>query len=343
MFGRGILATKTNIEEKLLNLAGHEGVKRLREGVYDRWITEPDIQEIARLGFNSVRIPLHRHSLEGNTEPRCWPYVDRVLTWCETHGLWAIIDLHAAPGGQSGWPPADPRPKKEQLWNNEEAQARTISIWREIASRYKGRSVVAGYDLLNEPWPPDGRTITAFYEKLVRAIRESDPDHLIFTEGGTFGYNMHEIEKVLDPQHVLSFHMYTWFDDTRAKHIKRYVQQAKKMDLPVWCGEFGENSAKLIRSTVEMYEDPAAGFSGWSFWPWKRCPAWFPGLRIVSMPEDWTKTINWLGGWVAWKPSKEVALKGIDDFLDAMTCAKNTTDQAILSALLGPAPIKTSI
>ena len=71
----------------------------------DRYIREEDIRFIKSVGFNTVRIPIH-HALfmndDGVMAGAGWALLDRVLGWCRAAGLYAIIDLHAAPGGQTG-------------------------------------------------------------------------------------------------------------------------------------------------------------------------------------------------------------------------------------------------
>ena len=49
-------------------------------------------------------------------------------------------------------------------------------IWAQIASRYKGRPEVAGYDLLNEPMgAPDQETLYDLVQDLLRNKTVSDP------------------------------------------------------------------------------------------------------------------------------------------------------------------------
>ena len=75
-----------------------------------RFITENDIKLIKQLGFNSIRIPFdyeilfHPSEMDEvltHKEDR-FHLIDQVLNWCEIHQLYAILDLHAAPGGQTG-------------------------------------------------------------------------------------------------------------------------------------------------------------------------------------------------------------------------------------------------
>lgn len=77
------------------------------KGHWANWTTESDIKQIASLGLNTVRIPVGfwiREDLIYDDEyyPRgSLTYLDRIVGWCKTYGLYVIMDLHAAAGSQS--------------------------------------------------------------------------------------------------------------------------------------------------------------------------------------------------------------------------------------------------
>jgi endoglucanase len=54
-----------------------------------------------------------------------------------------------------------------------------------MASRYRSNPWVAGYDPLNEPTDKEWTRLLFFYDRIVPAIREVDPDHIIFLKGNT--------------------------------------------------------------------------------------------------------------------------------------------------------------
>ena len=80
------------------------------------------------------------------------------------------------------------------IWYSAKARQRTVALWRAIAERYHDRTIVAGYDLINEPLPPIGKEgmLDELTEQIAAAIREVDPYHLIVVEGGRFssGFSM---------------------------------------------------------------------------------------------------------------------------------------------------------
>src|SRR6266702_1739517 len=78
---------------------------------------------------------------------------DRLLGWVREAGLFAIVALHAAPGGQTGIN-HDDGPGYPLMFYVPRDRALTVKLWRAIAQRYSGDPVILGYDLLNEPIAP---------------------------------------------------------------------------------------------------------------------------------------------------------------------------------------------
>jgi endoglucanase len=98
MWGGHLLASESKLSGRLESVVGPAEMAKFRREVYDNFITEHDIQQISRLGFNVVRVPMN-HSLFENDAPG-WPVLDRLLSWAEQYHVYVILDLHAAPGGR---------------------------------------------------------------------------------------------------------------------------------------------------------------------------------------------------------------------------------------------------
>ena len=81
-----------------------------------------------------------------------WRHVDDTIAWARKYGLWVVLDLHAAPGGQTGTN-IDDSWGYPWLFESEKAQVDTVALWKRIAARYRDEPSVLGYDLLNEPIP----------------------------------------------------------------------------------------------------------------------------------------------------------------------------------------------
>lgn len=70
------------------------------------FFTEADAAFFASLGLNCIRLPINYRHFEddmapGVFKPEGLKHLDRVIDLCAKHGIYTVIDLHAAPGGQN--------------------------------------------------------------------------------------------------------------------------------------------------------------------------------------------------------------------------------------------------
>jgi hypothetical protein len=326
MFGKGIFTSYSKILNKLDLLVGPQETARFRDEIFRTFITEADIRKISQLGFNSVRILINRHALEEDTG---WNVLDNALSWCETYHVYAIIDFHAVPGGQSRIPTSDP--EGPLLWDSEDNKGKTVAIWKQLATRYRGRKIVAAYDLINEPVPPSGPQLVTMYERIVRAVREVDPNHMVFLEGGKMATDLSMFTHPICDNAAYSFHMYTWFGDNRERLLNSYRTIAASQQVPLWCGEFGENTYEMMESTLRMFEAPE--IAGWSYFTWKRAPTKYPGLAIIDVPEDWKKVMNWIAAPLFNRPMRGRAVSGMHEFVQAIRMENTPVDHRMASIL----------
>lgn len=192
--------------EVFLERFGEEKTNELVKTYEDNFITEEDIAQIEKLGFNCVRVPFwYRNFMteelewlaENHNDNSGFQKIDWLISTCEKYGIYVILDLHGAPGGQSK-NHCTGKAGRNELYENEEMMNATVELWCAIAERYKDNKTVAAYDLLNEPqnnggyegdytWAAESeeavsRTNKA-YDTLYKAIREIDENHIISFEG----------------------------------------------------------------------------------------------------------------------------------------------------------------
>ena len=335
----GGFQSESTLQERLEALAGREATADFRAQVYASFITEADIARIAELGFNVVRLPFHHQLLEDEGDRYVykasgWEVLDRALDWCAAHDVYVVLTLHAAPGGQSAMFTADPQ-GPERLWASEAYQARTVALWKAIAERYRDRAIIAGYDLLNEPVPPAADDLIALYADLIAAIRSVDPNHLIIVEGAGYARDFSIFAGPLTHNQAYSFHMYTWFGDNRKDELEKYREVSSRHNLPMWNGEFGENSYERLESTVALFQDPAYGLAGWAFWTWKKAPNRYPYLLGIRTTDRWDAVMRWIEqpNWPNPQPTQAEALQGMDDFLAAIRFENNVENPEMIALL----------
>ncbi len=103
---------KTNsagwIDRMFRELAGPDFTAQFWKTFKDRYITQADIAFIASTGANTIRLPFHYklftdEDYMGLTAAQDgFDRIDSVVAWCRREGLYVILDMHDAPGGQTG-------------------------------------------------------------------------------------------------------------------------------------------------------------------------------------------------------------------------------------------------
>ena len=146
------------IEKIVSNLLGTEKAIEFWKEFRKNYITEADIQRIAELGFNSVRPALNSRLFvtEGENPEfidEGFLLMDSLITWCKKHKVYVIIDIHGAPGGQTGQNIDDSPNNKPELFMYKKNQDLLVELWLKIAEKYKNEPTVAAYNLINEPLP----------------------------------------------------------------------------------------------------------------------------------------------------------------------------------------------
>ena len=118
-------------------LLGPERARAFWAAYRERYIAEDDIRFIKSVGFNTVRIPLHwglfmtaDGAIDRRRAGRC-----SIACWagCARPGLYAIVDLHAAPGGQTGIN-HDDGPGYPLMFYVPRDRDLTVALWRRSPS-----------------------------------------------------------------------------------------------------------------------------------------------------------------------------------------------------------------
>ncbi|HET7896960.1 MAG TPA: cellulase family glycosylhydrolase, partial [Flavisolibacter sp.] len=196
--------------------------------------------------------------------------LDKLLTWCRKEQLYVLLDMHCAPGGQTG-DNIDDGDGYPFLFESEADQQLTTSIWQRIAARYKDDPIVMGYDLLNEPIATyfDAKQfnhkLEPLYKRITAAIRQVDKNHLIVLGGAQWDSNFAPFGPPFDSKLVYTFHKY-WTSPTQ-EVIQSYIDFSNKYKVPIYCGETGENTNEWVDSFRTTLESARIG---WHFWPYKK-------------------------------------------------------------------------
>jgi endoglucanase len=289
------------IEHMIKDLIGHEKAEQFWEIYYERYISESDIRQIAVEGYNSVRVPILARFLIEDIEAEIVRYhqahlkiLDNVIAWCRKHRLYVILDLHGAPGGQTGTNIDDSEFDKPELFTNERNQEITIALWRMLAERYKDEWIVAGYDLLNEPLPEwfsaYNDQVMPLYKEITKAIREVDDRHMIILEGVHWATDWSIFNDKFDDNLMLQFHKYWNNPDTES--IQAYLDKREEWNVPIFMGEGGENNKEWYAGAFRLFEDHDIS---WNFWTWKKMGKINSPCAVIQ-PAGWQQLIDYLEG-----------------------------------------------
>jgi aryl-phospho-beta-D-glucosidase BglC (GH1 family) len=288
MFKFQVASSPRLINELFSELFGTAETKKFWSKYLSSYITKGDIRYLHSLGMNSIRVPFNyrmftdEYYMGGHGIQRGFALMDSVVAWCAAENMTVLLDMHAAPGGQTG-DNIDDSYAYPFLYESKDDQELLCSIWTKIADHYKNNTTIMGYDLFNEPIPHffDTAHLNPFLEplfkKVTAAVRKVDKNHLIFLEGAQWASNFAAFGKPFDNKLVYQFHKY--WTPTTIEVIQSYIDFRNKYNVPIYCGETGENDDEWVAGFRKLLEQNNIG---WHFWPYKK----MNNTRgIVSFPQ----------------------------------------------------------
>lgn len=334
------------IEKVVSDLIGAEKANAFWKSYRQNYITEADIKRIAELGFNSVRPALNsRLFLTEGQNPvyvdEGFQLIDSLVSWCKKYSLYVIIDMHGAPGGQTGANIDDSRQDAPELFINPKYQDQLVALWVKIAERYMNEPTVAAYDLLNEPLPENTGSaekykhlLVPLYQRITSAIRKVDTKHMITLEGYDWANNWSLFDKPFDSNVFYQFHYYCWARPDQLNSIEKFTEKRKELNTPVWVGETGEKGNAIYWATTQLLQAKNFGFS---FWPWKKMDTQNTPYSITK-PQNWDLISEYTRGGT--KPDAALAEKALNQFLENIKLSNCQYFSDVVNAILTRVPGK---
>ncbi len=145
-------------------------------------VSESDIEGIAAMGGNLIRIQLNRNWKAENSNMDISDFalwlgekiaeVKSVSKLAEKLGVKIILDMHSPAGGRS-------ENYEMRMFHEKKYSEAFVDIWRAIARSLKGNRAIFAYGLINEPvqnFPAESENWHELQFKAAKAIREVDPD-----------------------------------------------------------------------------------------------------------------------------------------------------------------------
>ena len=335
------------IDQAFREMVGPDFTDQFWKTFKDNYITREDIAYIKQTGMNSIRLPFHYKlftdedymGLKSNQDG--FARVDSVIKWCKAEGLYVILDMHDAPGGQTG-DNIDDSYGYPWLFESETSKQLFSEIWKKIADRYKNEPTVLGYDLLNEPIATYftnkeeiNQLLVPVYKRGVEAIRSVDPNHIILLGGAQWNSNFSMFdEKAIDSNMLYTCHRY-WCD-TLQSNLQDFIDFRNKVNLPLYMGETGENTDEWVGGFRRLME---RNNMGWHFWPYKKLEKTSCMVHIKK-PANWDliveytqKPRNNFNEIRAARPDQELVKKAMLELLENIKFAHCIKNQGYIKAL----------
>ncbi len=254
---------------------GDYGAMQLIKSYEDNWITSRDLDYLASLGVNCVRVPFWYRNLYKTDDCKGEPdftRLDWIVEECSKRRIYVILDLHGAPGFQSDDHSCG-KVNSSVLYDSSAKGARarelTLRVWCETAKHYKSNPAVAAYDLLNEPMngfsykQKKDAVLWRLYDRIYNTVRREDSEHIITLEGIWDLSNLPGPQKFHWENVIYQLHNYNWSRfEIRAKLLD--AKRHEKWNVPIMVGEF--QAAGIWDFVLDSYNK--AGFS-WLTWTYK--------------------------------------------------------------------------
>ncbi|WP_302062433.1 glycoside hydrolase family 5 protein [uncultured Duncaniella sp.] len=355
MFGFQRMNAPRQINDVICKLVGPDKAAEFWTKFKDNYITKADIDYIASTGANTIRLPFHYKLFTDedymglSSSQDGFARVDSVVSWCKANNLYLILDMHDAPGGQTG-DNIDDSYGYPWLMESEKSQQQFCDIWTRIADRYKCEPTILGYELLNEPVATyfeavqdslNARLVDV-YKKGVEAIRKVDPDHIILIGAPQWNSNFRPLEGVdFGSQVMYTCHRYGGAPTPEA--IRSYIDFRNKSGLPMYMGEIGHNSDEWQADFVKTMKENNIGYT---FWPYKKRDG--SCMVGITMPEEWEEILKFGEGAHATfaeireaAPDRVKAQVALDKFIDSCRFDNCTPQVSYISSMgLNPHPDK---
>ncbi len=334
------------IDEMLRELVGPDFTDEFWAAFKDNYITYEDIKFIKSTGSNTIRLPFHYKlftdedymGLTVNQDG--FARVDSVVKWCRAEGMYLILDMHDAPGGQTG-DNIDDSYGYPWLFESPASQKLYCDIWRKIADYYKNETIILGYELFNEPIAPyfpnmeelNGK-LEEVYKMGVAAIREVDRNHIILLGGAQWNGNFKPFkDSKFDDKIMYTCHRYG--GDATKEAISNFIQFRDSVNLPMYMGEIGHNTNEWMADFCQAMKETNIGYT---FWPYKK----MDGSSFVGItpPENWASIVNFSEAPRSTykeirdaRPDQALSRKVLMDFIEACKFKNCVVQEGYINAL----------
>lgn len=221
---------------------------------FQTFITENDIQYIASLGFDHVRVPVDYNVLEdeeGQIKESGFGYLESCRAWCEKYGLNMLIDLHECYG--YSFDPLKKDMDRKKFFYDPDLQSRFFTLWTEIINRFKAYPKQVAFEPLNEVVLPEvADAWNAVATRFVNLVRSLAPTSYVVIGGVNYNavLSVPLLKVPTDAYTVYNFHCY---EPMVFSHQGAYWVHYMKSDFRIGYPKTLEEYRSVSRSLTDDY------------------------------------------------------------------------------------------
>ena len=293
--GTYTVTCEMDIYKTLTARFGESKMRDLVKVYQDNYWTEQDFENCKNLGINCIRLPMWYMNFvdfNGNYISTAFDKIDWFLQEAGERGIYVILDMHGAPGSQngsdhSGIDGGNQKVTGSQFFFGSNAynnQQKFYDLWYKIADRYKDNPVVAGYDLLNEPYCTyrynSGYTddylhtlLWDIYNNAYNVIRSVDSNHIVIMEATWDPWDLPNPSTYGWTNVMYEYHNYLYDDYDNANGQQIVSMQNKinsiknqNFNVPSFMGEFNFfNSVSAWQQGLKLLNDAGIHWTTWTY------------------------------------------------------------------------------
>jgi len=273
------------------------------------FIKKKDLEDLAKAGFDHVRLPIDWQILSEST----LPMLEKAVSLISSHNLKIQLNLHYSPGLEH----QGPQIIESKLFHSESIQDQFFEIWKNLLSRLENIPGLA-YEPINEPWCEKNQTFNQFQHHIVKTFRNFTKSPLILSSNHFASvHSFSSLEPVSDQNVFYAFHFYSplsfthqkanWihgvdvsetvdypgqvqkpiqnpigkkelgnWDMTRLEsELKSALDFRNKYQVNIICNEFGVYEKAPLQSRVNWLKDTLSIFKKhhipYTYWNYKEC------------------------------------------------------------------------
>ena len=245
-------------------------------------LSRPEIEFIVKeWRCNIIRLPFNQDFVlrgrQGRSGEDYQKAIDQVIYWASLFGAYTLLDLQ--------WLDADRVYGGNRNFVAPLPNIESLELWTTLARRYRNEPAVL-YDLFNEPhdrldddpfplnkedgttYPPGHKSVTMrewqpWARKLTQAVRDENPDALVFVAGTNWAYDLRGMP--MDMENIVySTHVYP----NKGRNWAGAFGNLSKSS-PVFVGEFGGGDTpgdlEFVQSLMRYTEELEIGWTAWSW------------------------------------------------------------------------------